>query len=131
MATDCEEVQGRLRARYRARCHVGGHPIGPQVGSSLRQTSLRASVVDLFTCVEATVFKGSPFSSFSDAICHLRTVHGAAHASDEHTPELAPTDTPHWRETILASARAQAAQGNPMLMRMLQDAGVPLDTPET
>ena len=124
VATDCEETQLRLRLRYPTRCHVGRHPFGVQSGSALRQTSLRASAVDLFTCVEATIFKGSPFSSFSDAICHLRAVHGASHASDEHTPELAPSDTPQWRETILASAHAQAAQGNAMLMRMLMDSGV-------
>jgi len=145
VATDCHETQHRLCARYPARCRVGRHSIGMCGGSdvgrsvpsfdtlrqpSLRQTSLRASAVDLFTCVEATIFKGSPFSSFSDAICHLRAVHGATHVADEHTAELAPTDTPQWRETIVASAHAQAARGNPTLMRILQDVGVPLDVPE-
>ena len=126
LATDCEDTQRRFLAANPARCHVGKHSIRAHVGSSLRQTSLRASAVDLFTCAEATIFKGSPFSSFSDAICHLRKVHGATDPRDEHTPELAPCDTPYWRRTIVASAHAQAARGNSMLMRMLRDVGVPL-----
>jgi hypothetical protein len=125
VATDCVQAQQHFRSSYPARCCVGRHTIGHRTGTpSLRQTSLRASAVDLFTCVEATVFKGSPFSSFSDAICHLRAGHGASHPLDEHTPELAPCDTPHWRTTILASAHEQAAQGNTLLKSMLQSVGV-------
>jgi hypothetical protein len=127
LAADCAETQLCFGSRYPRRCHIGMHQIGPQIGSSLRQTTLRASAVDLFTCVEASIFKGSAFSSFSDAICHLRAMHGSTHERDEHNLEQAPSDTPYWRGVILATASAQAAHGNGMLTKMLQEAGVPTD----
>ena len=36
-------------------------------------------------CVSPAVFKGSPWSSFSDAIAHMRKVSGRRHRDDEHT----------------------------------------------
>lgn len=49
-----------------------------------RHTPLSDAVVEIFTCVRARVFKGSYYSSFSDAIMRLRAVRGTAAAADEH-----------------------------------------------
>ena len=49
-----------------------------------RHTPLADAVVDLFTCVAARAFKGSYYSSFSDAIAGLRAARGTAAAHDEH-----------------------------------------------
>lgn len=51
---------------------------------ALRHTALTDAVVELFTCVEASVFKGSYKSSFSDTIHHLRQVNGRRNEADEH-----------------------------------------------
>ena len=50
----------------------------------LRQTELEDAVVDLLVCANARAFAGSHGSSFSDAICHMRTAHATAHADDRH-----------------------------------------------
>ena len=49
-----------------------------------RHTPLFDAVVDIFTCVQAKAFKGSFYSSFSDAIMRLRNVRGTASEDDEH-----------------------------------------------
>ena len=95
----------------------------------LRRTDLRASVVDLHTCARALVFKGSRYSSFSDAISRLRSVNGCAHARDEHEHCDPPRDTPFWREAILRLAVEQRAcngrNGDPgAIARMLAASGV-------
>ena len=59
-----------------------------------------ARVVDMMTCVEARVFKGTYYSSFSDAIQRLRVVRGTAHADDEHL--LTP---PEWDAVKLGGTR--------------------------
>ena len=100
LATDCAETRRGMRERCGARCIVGPH----DYATGLRQTSLRASAVDLLTCARARVFKGSRFSSFSDAIARLRQVGGTAHPSDEHEHRDPPSDTPYWREAILKLA---------------------------
>ena len=49
-----------------------------------RHTPLFDAVVELFTCVHATTFKGCFYSSFSDAIMRLRLARGTASDADEH-----------------------------------------------
>lgn len=83
LATDCAAVRRAWCAREPRRCVVGAHGLNGESGK-LRQSSLHASIVDLFTCVEARAFKGSTCSSFSDAIGRLRMVRGTSAAADEH-----------------------------------------------
>ena len=89
LATDNADTQRRFEARYGphlftacAISETSETAIAPKLVH--RHTPLRHAVVDMFTCVQAEVFKGSPFSSFSDAIYHMRTVRGMRHAHDEH-----------------------------------------------
>ena len=56
----------------------------PVDADARRPTSVAAAVVDLFTCVAAGVFKGTRWSSFSDAVALLRRCHGRDSADDEH-----------------------------------------------
>ena len=58
---------------------------------AFRFTSVERAVCDIFICVEALVFKGSHFSSFSDAIQRLRLQRGYATVADEHA--LLPSKT--------------------------------------
>lgn len=50
----------------------------------IRHTPLSDAVVEIFTCVRARVFKGSFYSSFSDAIQRLRHINGTSSEDDEH-----------------------------------------------
>ena len=78
-------TQARFRARYAPRIRSMTH-IGGGGGGSLRHTTLRDAVVDLFTCAAADgPFKGNVTSSFSDTIKYLRAAHGRTHPLDEHT----------------------------------------------
>lgn len=72
-----------------------------------RNTPLTDAVVELFVCSHAVAFKGSYYSSFSDAIMRLREVHGRASDRDEHDTQL-----PSWHDR----------HGSP-------DESVPLDHP--
>ena len=120
LATDCAETQRAFRQRYGRRCVVGGHAIGQAAAfGGLRQTALLASVVDLLTCGRAERFKGSRYSSFSDAINRLRQVGGAASAHDEHEHLDPPHDTPAWRRSILQVAQEQRANGDLTVVRLL------------
>lgn len=83
LATDEQEVQHEFRLRYGDRLKATSpfeHP------DKLRQSSLMRSVADLYTCVLATQFKGSGWSSFSRLIITLRNGQGyrasLANASD-------------------------------------------------
>lgn len=68
LATDCQETQKYLLGKY------------PQIlvwrrieeSRRLRQTELRDSVSDMWCCIGAAQFLGTPFSSFSDLIQLLR-----------------------------------------------------------
>ena len=88
----------------------------------LRQTTLAASAADLLTCASARVFKGSRYSSFSDAVCRLRAARGTAHAHDEHRVLDAPSDTYLWAERILELAAAQRTERDPQLEALLTQA---------
>ena len=46
--------------------------------------------IDLFCCAASGVFKGSVYSSFSDAVAYLRSCHGCASERDEHRVLEAP-----------------------------------------
>ena len=88
VATDNADTQKELLARFGDRVRAIKRI---EANDRLRQTSLEDAVIDIFTCVQALVFKGSPYSTFSDTIHHLRIVHGTHNAvSDEHSI-LAPT----------------------------------------
>ena len=128
LSTDCAELRASWCARHPRRCVVGGHSIGRGLAhdsgspQTLRQTSLHASVVDLLTCVEATVFKGSTFSSYSDAISRLRKVRGTAAAADEHRVCEPPSDTPMYGASILRLANEARSVEDPMVARLLRKA---------
>ena len=97
LATDNAATQRRFVQRYGERLRVTtsiGDCRNDSTESRLveRHTPLRLAVVDMFVCVEAEVFKGSPWSSFSDAIAHMRTVTGRRHAEDEHRLVDPPLD---------------------------------------
>lgn len=98
LATDNSETQSQFTARYGSRLRVLEAIQTPSTNqphlrrkSEVRHTPLDHAVVDLFTCVAATVFKGSYFSSFSDTIMRLRQARGCAHADDDHD-----LSTPMW-----------------------------------
>jgi hypothetical protein len=81
VATDNKETQARFVALCGPRAK-GTTPIHAK--RALRQTKLWQAVADLFVCAAAEVFKGSFYSSFSDAAAHLRAAHGRTHGADEH-----------------------------------------------
>ena len=102
LATDNAATRQRFIARHGVdRVSVGASLLSTPEGDGapLRHSSLRCAVVDLLTCARCRVFKGSAYSSFSDAIAHVRRASGIAHADDEHEPsalwalQLAPSDT--------------------------------------
>lgn len=88
LATDNAATQRRYRERYGPRlCALTSMPdTSGGASDPLRHSSLRAAVVDLLTCARCAVFKGCSFSSFSDAIAHVRRATGTASALDEHEP---------------------------------------------
>jgi hypothetical protein len=97
LATDNAATQRRFTQRYGERLRVTtsiSDCLNDSTEARLveRHTPLRLAVVDMFVCVEAEVFKGSPWSSFSDAIAHMRTVTGQRHAEDEHKLVDPPLD---------------------------------------
>jgi hypothetical protein len=83
LATDSARTQGRFlqqlgKERMPALTRV-------QPSAALRQTTLRAAVMDLFVCAASDgPFKGSWTSSFSDTIARIRHAHGRTHTRDEH-----------------------------------------------
>ena len=89
LATDNGQTQRRFVERYGAtRLRIASsidETRNWRDDSSLRLTSLHSAVVDMFVCVRADVFKGSSFSSFSDAVSHLRTCAATTHGEDEHS----------------------------------------------
>jgi len=98
LATDNAETQTHFARRFGERLVVTAQ-IGTDCSRAIapneveRHTPLsRDAVIDLFVCATAEVFKGSPWSSFSDAICHMRRVMRAAHREDEHELVEPPAD---------------------------------------
>ena len=100
VATDDRATQERFVARYgariRARTAFGPRPQDGQTAhpaSVHRQTPIAEAVVDLFCCVAAVAFKGTYYSSFSDAIMRLRLARGSANAAaDDHNLALPDWD---------------------------------------
>jgi hypothetical protein len=90
VATDNAATQahfaGQLGARYRsyATIEAADAPSGAALASaSRRHTTISHAAVDVLVAVEATLFKGSRGSSFSELIWHLRHVRGKQHREDE------------------------------------------------
>ena len=97
LATDNQATQERFGAKYGGRIKALT-PICPPPREYVdetcvhRHTSINDAVVDIFVCAASQAFKGTYYSSFSDAIQRLRLAHGHANeADDEH--ELGP---PGW-----------------------------------
>ena len=81
-----------------------------------RHTTVQDAVVDIFTCASARVFKGTYYSSFSDAIMRLRLVHGAAHSEDEHNLAL-----PAWDPMVMGqTADVSVSLEEPALVALLE-----------
>lgn len=123
LATDCARTRRRFAETYgdRLRTHgrIGYAEDGGEAASeaaavvekdepaprvALRQTTLQSAVVDLFACAEASAFRGSTLSSFSDTIVHLRRARGLASAEDAHTMRDPPADADcvYWRAQLEA-----------------------------
>lgn len=68
VACDCPETQNRFSRRYANRI-VGQSEF--EFPKALRQTSLRTSILDIYTCANASRFLGSGHSTFSLLICRL------------------------------------------------------------
>ena len=82
VATDNGETQRRFeRSLGHGRLSASLTPLDEE---ARRPTSVASAVVDLFTCVAAEVFKGTRWSSFSDAVSLLRRRDGKTHPLDEH-----------------------------------------------
>lgn len=89
VATDNPATQAMFVARYGARVRqltlmadqaaLGGDGCD----GAGRHTSVAEAVVDLYTCVRASCFKGTPLSSFSDTVELLRRADGRSDG-DEH-----------------------------------------------
>ena len=78
-----------------------------------RHTPLCDAVVELFTCVQAASFKGSYYSSFSDAIMRLRRLRGSASDADEHDCRL-----PSWH--CVPRHDASIALDDPLLLAAVE-----------
>ena len=82
VATDNGETQARFLTRYDEGVCVVHKKIENKQGA-LRQTGLAEAVVDIFVCAAATNgFMGSYYSSFSDAIRHIRSLQGKSNKAD-------------------------------------------------
>ena len=68
LATDCPKTQKLLLHKY---SHIKVYKRIKE-SKNLRKTSLEDSIIDLFICVNANKFMGTPFSSYSDLILSLR-----------------------------------------------------------
>ena len=74
LATDNRQTQDIFHNKYKHRIKTIKF-INPLQGNrQLRYTTLEDSIVDIYTCVNATIFKGSGYSSFTDLINDLRTL---------------------------------------------------------
>ena len=97
LATDNASTQRHFLSRFgdriKALTPIGGAPreSANDEASVHRHTPVQDAVVDIFTCVAAEFFKGTYYSSFSDAIQRCRLARGCAHRDDEHS--LVP---PEW-----------------------------------
>lgn len=68
LATDCNKTQEYLLKKYN-HINVFNKIID---NKKLRKTSLKNSIIDMFICIKAKDFMGTPFSSFSDIIRYKR-----------------------------------------------------------
>ena len=86
LATDNAVTREAYRQRYGSRIKA----CTPVASGTIREeqperhTPVAQAVIDIFVCVYARTFKGSYYSSFSDAIAQLRRVHELASEEDEH-----------------------------------------------
>ena len=104
VATDNRQTQQSFLERYGTRVR-GLTSINRNADGKLRHTTLFDAVVDIFTCVHASTFKGSNGSTFSDVIAVLRQCKGLASDADQHavdeykSTEFAarPSDARFWR----------------------------------
>lgn len=65
LACDHRNTQQIFRRRYGDRAHF---QVIDSISSSRRQTGLQESIVDLYMCIAANSFAGTPYSSFSEFI---------------------------------------------------------------
>lgn len=124
VATDNAATQQVFAARYGERVRAM-RPISPAWGSAeppgadARHTALSDAVVDLYTCVDAAHFKGTPLSSFSDTIAHIRRARGRASSGDEHVARSLGgkfyDQTDFSLEVSRPRAEAQARRSSPRL----------------
>lgn len=68
LATDCPKTQNYLMKKYQ-QINVFNKINN---NKKLRKTSLEDSIFDMFICIQAKEFMGTPFSSFSDLIKYKR-----------------------------------------------------------
>jgi hypothetical protein len=133
VATDNALSQRALMERFGDRI-ISPTPIAPPperateraayLQSVHRHTAVQDAVVDIFTCAAARVFKGTYYSSFSDAIMRLRRAHGGAHTEDEHNLAL-----PAWDPMITGQIRDESVSLEaPALLALLEKmAAYPID----
>ena len=116
MATDNAVSQQDYQARYGDRVKALTPMELQPVVDVHRHTSVQQAVIDIFTCMRATVFKGSYYSSFSDAIQRLRLAHGLASEADEHDMTI-----PEWHAALAgASADLSIALDDPALLEYFE-----------
>lgn len=72
LATDNRTTQNLFYEKYKSRIKTIKF-INPSQ-TQLRHTSLEDAIIDIYTCVNANIFKGSGYSSFTDLINDLRTL---------------------------------------------------------
>ena len=69
IATDCEKTQNKFYKLYKDRIK---HINIIKQNNNHRQTTIENALIDLYLCKNATKFKGSDYSSFSEFIKQLR-----------------------------------------------------------
>jgi len=72
LATDNRQTQDIFHNKYKHRIKTIKF-INP-LQRQLRHTTLEDAIIDIYTCFNATIFKGSGYSSFTDLINDLRTL---------------------------------------------------------
>lgn len=71
IATDNKDTYDIFKNKYNNKIKID-YPI--ELFNSLRHTSLKESIIDLYMCVYSKNFKGSGWSSFTDTIFQLRNL---------------------------------------------------------
>jgi hypothetical protein len=72
LATDNRQSQDLFHNKYKQRIKTIKF-INP-MQRQLRHTPIEDAIIDIYTCVNASFFKGSGYSSFTDLITNLRTI---------------------------------------------------------